>query len=173
MTRSFCHSLTCATLLFVSASALAAPSPGPVEFNRDVRPILSDKCFACHGFDPKHRKADLRLDVADSATADRKGARAIVPGDISRSTLWERINATDADEVMPPPETHKTLTAAEKDTLKRWIEQGAKFQQHWSFEPIRKTQPPATASPARGAIDAFLFARLEREGLKPAKEADR
>ena len=164
--------LTCAVALLTATTALAAP-PGPVEFNRDVRPILSDKCFACHGLDAKKRKADLRLDLADSVMADRKGVRAVVPGEIGKSALWARINSADADEVMPPPETHKTVSPGEKETLKRWIEQGAKFQQHWSFEPIRKVEPPATTTTIRNPIDAFLFARLEREGLKPAKEADR
>jgi hypothetical protein len=158
--------------LYIAAPALAAP-PATIEFNRDVRPILSDKCFACHGLDAKKRKADLRLDMAASATADRKGVRAVVPGDLTKSALWARVNETDPDEIMPPPETHKTLSAAEKEVLKKWIEQGAKFQLHWSFEPVRKVEPPKTSFPTRNAVDAFLFARLERDGLKPAKEADR
>jgi hypothetical protein len=172
MIRRLYYTLTCATLSVVATAAAAEPQP-PIEFNRDVRPILSNKCFACHGLDAKKRKADLRLDLAASATADRKGLRAVVPGDVAKSALWERINAVDPDDVMPPPETHKTLSAAEKDTLKRWIEQGAKFQQHWSFEPIRKPDVPQPAAPAHNPIDAFLFSRLEREGLKPAREADR
>src|SRR5689334_21989464 len=111
---------------WLTAAAGAGAAEPTVQFNRDVRPILSDKCFACHGLDQKKRKADLRLDLAASATTERKGVRAVVPGDVSHSALWARINATDADEVMPPPETHKTLSAAEKETLRRWIEQGAK-----------------------------------------------
>src|SRR3954469_7247837 len=153
--------------------ALAIGSPGKISFNRDVRPILSDKCFACHGLDAKKRKADLRLDQAASATADRKCVRAIVPGDLAKSALWAHVNSADPDEVMPPPETHKTLSAAEKDTLKRWIEQGAKFQLHWSFEPIRRPEVPQPSEPVANPIDTFLFARLDREGLKHAKEADR
>ena len=156
-----------------SLRAQTAHSPGPVEFNRDVRPILSDKCFACHGFDPKTRKGNLRLDTLEGATAEHEGARAVVPGDVSKSSLWARVNHADKDEVMPPPETNKSLTAAEKETLRRWIEQGAKYQQHWSFEPVRKVEPPKTAAPARNPVDAFLLARLERDGLKPAPEADR
>src|SRR5947199_2022422 len=131
------HSRTLILLLalgLLPASFAAAAPPATVEFNRDVRPILSDKCFACHGQDAKKRKADLRLDVQASATADRKGVRAVVPGDVAKSALWARINATDPDEVMPPPESHKTLSPAEKEVLKQWIEQGAKFQLHWSFE---------------------------------------
>src|SRR5688572_9163677 len=94
-------------------AASAEPAPAEIQFNRDVRPILSDKCFACHGFDPKHRKADLRLDTLDGATADRKGLRAIVPGDLAKSTLWARINSQDPDEVMPPAESHKSLSGRE------------------------------------------------------------
>ena len=172
MPRLSLTGVCCTALLLLAAAATAAPQP-PVEFNRDVRPILSDKCFACHGLDAKKRKADLRLDLAGSATADRKGVRAVVPGDIGKSALWARINSADPDEVMPPPETHKTLSSAEKETLRRWIEEGAKFQQHWSFEPVRKVEVPQAARPARNPVDSFLFSRLESDGLKPAKEADR
>ena len=177
MPRTAAHTLRVPAILLVTCAAFApaafAAPPGTVEFNRDVRPILSNKCFACHGFDAKHRKADLRLDVAESATAERDGTRAVAPGDVGKSSLWARINTEDASEVMPPPETHKAVTPGEKEILRRWIEQGAKFQQHWSFEPIRKAAVPQTSAPARGAIDAFLFSRLEQEKLKPAKEADR
>ena len=166
-----------ATLLALAAwagPAAAAPAAGPVEFNRDVRPILSDKCFACHGLDAKARKADLRLDVEASATADRKAGRAVAPGDLSKSLAWARINSPDADEVMPPPESHKTLSPLEKETIRRWIEQGARFQQHWSFEPIRVPPvPAASAGPVRNPIDAFVFSRLDAEGLKASPEADR
>ena len=144
-----------------------------VEFNRDVRPILSDKCFACHGADANHRKADLRLDLADSATADRKGSRAIVPGDLAKSDVWKRVTHADPEEVMPPPETNKSLSAAEKETIRKWIEQGAKYQKHWSFEPVQRPDVPKTAAPARNPLDAFLLARLEKDGLKFAPEADR
>src|SRR5436853_7374244 len=94
-------------LMAVLASAAEA-APNTVQFNRDIRPILSDKCFACHGLDAKKRKADLRLDLAASALAERKGGRAVVPGDLSKSALWAHINSSDPDEVRPPPETHKT-----------------------------------------------------------------
>ena len=150
--------------------AAAAPADRPVEFNRDVRPILSDKCFACHGFDPKKRKADLRLDTFEGATRDNDGTRAVVPGDLGQSELWKRITTTDEGDVMPPPKSHKTLSEAEKQTLKRWIEQGAKYQKHWSFEPIGK---PAVPQGAGNPVDAFLLARLGREGLKFSPEADR
>ena len=130
----------------MSTARGAAPAePGGVEFNRDVRPILSDKCFACHGFDPKKRKADLRLDTAEGATAEREGVRAVVPGDLNSSELWARVNSPDPDDVMPPPQSHKTLSLSEKQLLRRWIEQGAKYQQHWAFEPLRKPDLPLPA----------------------------
>ena len=157
--------------LLFSASALisihvsqAAPV-GKIEFNRDVRPILSENCYACHGFDPKHREGDLRLDTFDGATQDRDGARGIVPGDLSKSDAWQRIISEDKDELMPPPKSHKTpLTARQREILKTWIEQGAKYERHWSFEPP-KAQPG-------GSIDRLIQQRLAEENLKPSPEAD-
>ena len=135
-----------------------------VRFNRDVRPILSENCFACHGQDAKKRKAKLRLDQRDGALVDRDGKRAIVPGKLETSELWRRINARDQDEVMPPPKSHKTLTAADKDILRRWIQQGAKYEGHWSFQAPKKQPVPKVAG-VDNAIDAFLQDRLRREAL--------
>src|SRR5687767_1899178 len=175
--RSVAPLVMAAAAVLASASRVSAQVPGTVEFNRDVRPILSDKCFACHGFDPKTRKGGVRLDTAEGATVGKDGKPgSVVPGDLSKSELWARINSPDPDELMPPAESHKTLSPAEKDTLKRWIEQGGKYQKHWSFEPIVRPpvpQPAAAGAAVRNPIDAFLIARLEREGLKPAAEADR
>jgi hypothetical protein len=170
--------LSAAVLASANRGLAQAPAPDQkIEYNRDVRPILSDKCFACHGFDPKTRKGGFRLDTLEGATVGKDGKPpAVVPGDVAKSELWTRINTTDPDELMPPAESHKALTASEKDILKRWIEQGGQFQKHWSFEPIvRPAVPQAVASAAqvRNPIDAFVFARLEREGLEPAAEADR
>lgn len=155
-------------LLISSAFTLAslhAAAPSKIEFNRDVRPILSENCFACHGFDPKHREGDLRLDTFDGATQDRDGARGIVPGDLSKSDAWQRIISEDKDEVMPPPKSHKPpLTTRQREILKTWIEQGAKYERHWSFEPP-KAQPG-------GSIDHFIQQRLAEENLKPSPEAD-
>jgi hypothetical protein len=124
-----------------------------------VRPILSENCFACHGFDPKHREADLRLDTFDGATQDRDGSRGIVPGDLSKSDAWQRIISEDKDEVMPPPKSHKPpLTARQREILKIWIEQGAKYERHWSFEPPKKH--------AGGSIDHFIQQRLAEEKLE-------
>lgn len=167
--------LLAASLAFsTSAVAFAAMEGKPLTFNHDIRPILSDKCFACHGFDSKHREAELRLDVEDGAFRVKDGVTPIVPGNLEKSEVWQRIIATDKDDVMPPPKSHKTLTAAERETIKRWIEQGAKYQKHWAFEaPAKPAVPGASGSVGAGAIDAFLAARLASEGLAFSPEADR
>jgi hypothetical protein len=142
-----------------------------VQFNRDVRPILSEKCFFCHGFDPKKREGDLRLDVREDAIA----AKAFVPGKPEESELIARILTDDADDIMPPPKSHKTLSAEEKEILRSWIAQGAAYQKHWAFELPQRTPQPAvkTAGWVRNPIDAFILAGLENAGLQPAPEADR
>ena len=147
----------------------AEPAARVVEFNRDVRPILSDACFACHGFDPKARKAKLRLDTPEGAFAEREGTFPIKPGDPKKSEVWRRIVTDEADAVMPPPHTNKKLTAAQKETLRLWVEQGAKYQKHWAFEAITRPNAPQGTTP----VDAFLIARLQKEGLRPTPEADR
>jgi hypothetical protein len=149
-----------------------AADDAPVQFNRDVRPILADTCFACHGFDAKARKARLRLDVPEGAFAVRNGTVPIKPGDPQASAVWARINAAHAEERMPPPYSNKQLTAAQKETIRRWIAQGAPYQKHWSFEPIRRSAVPVVAG-ARTAIDAFLLDQARRAGLTPRPEADR
>jgi hypothetical protein len=162
--------------LLVLGSLPGLAAPGTVQFNRDIRPLLSDNCFACHGFDAKKRKAGLRLDTPEGAFAPNKDGRvAIKPGDLAGSELWKRLQTTDPDDVMPPPETHKSLTDAQKDTLKRWIEQGASYQKHWAFEPITSPSiPPAQPGQTSwNPIDRFIAARLATDGLKPSPEADR
>ena len=149
----------------------SSPAPGErvVEFNRDVRPILADACFACHGFDAKSRKVKLRLDTPEGAFALRKDLHPIKPGDLKQSEVWNRITSADAGSVMPPPEHKKQLTAEQKETIRLWIVQGAKYQKHWAFEPISRPSAPAGRNP----IDGFLLTRLQKEGLKPTPEADR
>ncbi|MBT3636126.1 MAG: DUF1553 domain-containing protein [Opitutae bacterium] len=154
---------SCSFLLAVLAS-------GEVNYNRDVRPILSENCFACHGLDEKHREADLRLDVREKAIADRDGVQAIVPGDLAKSESWTRIISKDKDEVMPPPESHKSLSGEEKSILRKWIESGAQYEGHWSFQAPQKQEVPKVDG-AKNPIDAFLQNRLNREGLKTAKAA--
>ena len=144
-------------------------SAADIDFNRDVRPILSDKCFACHGPDAKHRKADLRLDVEK----DARDSGVIVPGKPGESYLIERIVAEDEAERMPPKKSGKTLSAKEIDILKRWIAEGAKWADHWAYVPPKRWPVPTTKHPTANWIDNFIRARLEREGLSPAPEADR
>jgi len=148
-----------------------ARADAPIEYNRDVRPILAENCFACHGPDSAARKADLRLDRRDDAVE----MGAIEPGKPEESLLVARIESTDPHEIMPPPAVHKTLAPAQKDLLKRWIVQGAEYQPHWSMIAPRRPATPKTkgAGWVRNPIDAFILARLESEGLKPAPEADR
>ncbi|HCN77361.1 MAG TPA: hypothetical protein DIT13_09240 [Verrucomicrobiales bacterium] len=164
---------TTTLLLLLAASAHAA---GKLDFNRDIRPILSDNCFACHGFDEKKRKADLRLDTAEGAYAVLDGVAVIKPGDPAQSSVMQRIVTTDPDDIMPPPESHKKLTPAQIGTLKKWIEQGAEYQQHWSFITPRKPAVPEVRNSKfeiRNSVDAFIQARLAQEGLEPAPEASK
>lgn len=145
----------------------------PVKFNRDIRPILSETCFHCHGPDEHGRRADLRLDLADGATADLGGYQAIVPGDVEKSEAWLRVIADDPDELMPPPESHLVLAPEQKALLKRWIEEGAPYEGHWAYQPPVRTAAPATAiEGGRNEIDAFVFAQLEAENLAPSPQAD-
>jgi hypothetical protein len=151
--------------------AALARAEAPIEYNRDIRPILAENCFACHGPDSASRKADLRLDRREAAVH----AGAIAPGDTESSELVERVTSDDPTVLMPPPKSGKTLTAAQKDLLRRWIAAGAEYQAHWSLIPPKRPQPPAVKDGGwvRNSIDRFILARLEANGLKPAPEADR
>ena len=147
-----------------------------VDFNRDVRPILSDRCFACHGPDGEKRKAGLRLDTAEGATALLKsGERAVVPGKAKESALLERIHSTDRDEIMPPAKLNRPLSAAERGILARWIDEGAVYARHWAFSPPQKHPVPAVKGGAwaQDDIDRFILHALEQQGLAPNAEADR
>lgn len=156
-------------LLLLSRDLQASPEGAP-EYNRDIRPILSENCFSCHGADSASRQADLRLDQRDAAV--KYGA--ITPGAPDKSALIERIFADDADQVMPPPETKKRLTSPQKELLRRWIAKGAEYELHWSYIGPRKPELPNVGNEAwtRGAIDRFILSRLEVVGLLPAPEAD-
>ncbi|MCC6587075.1 MAG: DUF1553 domain-containing protein [Bryobacterales bacterium] len=159
-------------LLALSLTAAVA-ADRPVEFNRDIRPILSDKCFLCHGPDAKTRNVPLRLDVETTAKADLGGRRAIVEGNPAQSTLIHRVTAEKPALRMPPVHTGMKLTDAEVARLRAWIEQGAKWQQHWSFIPPKRSDLPKVQNAAwvRNPIDVFVLERLERDGLKPNAEA--
>ncbi len=159
------------SLFGATVAALAADPRTPVDFSRDVLPILSDKCFYCHGQDENHRKGDRRLDLEKEALAEHDGVRAIVPGDVAKSDLVARIFTDDPEDAMPPPKERKRLTPEQKETLKRWVAEGAKWAKHWAFVPPVRPALPATAAPGRNAIDAFVFARLEKEKLAPSAEA--
>ena len=144
-------------------------------FNRDIRPILSDSCFPCHGPDAKNRQADLRLDLAESALAVRDGQRAIVPGDPQQSELIRRVTSSDPDQKMPPPGSGHALTGKEIETLRKWIAGGAKWQKHWSLiRPVRPEIPSVRVSlEPQQPLDSFVLAHLEREQLHPSPPADK
>ena len=161
--------------LAAAMAGAAEPSiPVKIEFNRDVLPILSDNCFACHGPDAQQRKAKLRLDVREEALRPAEsGDTPIVPGKPGQSELVARIESADRDEVMPPPKSHKHLTAAQKELLRRWIAEGANYEGHWAFTAIERPALPVVKNKAwaRNAIDFFILERLERARLAPAREA--
>jgi hypothetical protein len=161
-------------ILFV-VPALALADGEPVAFDRDIRPILSDNCFQCHGPDVKKRQGELRLDVEDDVYVERDGKHIVVPGKPAESELFRRITTDDADLHMPPAASQKTLTAAQVELIRRWIEQGAKWQKHWAFVAPVRPSLPAVQNPGwiRNSIDAFILARLERENLAPSAEADK
>jgi mono/diheme cytochrome c family protein len=158
-------------------SLLASPLPAsaePLRYNRDIRPILSDACFACHGPDTANQKGGLRLDMREPALQPAKsGAAAIVPGDASKSELITRIESRDKDELMPPPKAHKTVTPEQRAKLRQWITEGAAYEKHWAFIPPSPAEPPAVKHPdwPRHALDRFVLNRLEAAGLPPSPEA--
>ena len=168
---------TAAVLLtvFGVAPRASAEASSRVEFNRDVRPVLAEYCFHCHGPDPGTRKANLRLDTEAGFFAKAEsGESPIVKGNPEGSPLYKRLVTRDKDELMPPPKSHKELKPAQIALLKSWIEQGAPWQAHWSLiPPVRPTVPGTrSAAWAKNAVDRFVLARLEKAGLKPAQEAD-
>lgn len=162
--------------LVPSASAGGSTSADKVEFSRDIRPILAEACFNCHGPDAATREADLRLDRAADATADRGGYQAIVPGQPDKSEVVRRILSDDPDERMPPADAKKQLTTEQRELLHRWIAEGAGYDEHWSLVTPQRPEPPAVEAAEReihNAIDAFIAARLAREGLRMSPEAGR
>ena len=152
------------------AEPAKSPAPPAVDFQRQVRPILSDNCFLCHGPDKGTRMADLRLDVQEGALAPRKNGAVIVPGKPDESLLIKRVFSDNPAFRMPPVFAHKTLTQQQKDILRRWIEQGAQWKQHWAFiAPVKPAEPEGKdAQWARNPIDRFILAKLEANHLQPA-----
>ncbi len=156
---------------FLAAGMIRAEDAARLDFNRDIRPILSENCFYCHGQDGQKREADLRLDDWQAAI----DAGAIVPGDPGASTILERIHATDPDVLMPPPESNRRLSDAQKKLLDRWISEGADYEPHWAFAaPVRPGLPEVKrATWVRNDVDRFVLAKIEAAGLEPSPEADR
>jgi hypothetical protein len=173
--------------LAAAPAGSTASLPAVVEFNRHIRPIMSNTCFKCHGPDVKNNKSSLRLDLADQAFASHKSANGrvfipIVPGKPDKSEVWRRISTSDAGERMPPTDSLHQLSERDKALFKRWIEQGGKYQPHWAYIPPRKVEIPVAATGTEkerrsdgktGAIDAFVRAQLAEAALNPSPEADR
>jgi hypothetical protein len=160
--------------LLPSLGLCSEPSiPEKPEYNRDVRPILADACFRCHGFDKNTRDGGRRLDLREGAIAENDGIRAIVPGKLDESDLHTRIHSSDKDEIMPPPKANRQLSAREKAILDRWIEQGAEYQEHWAYMAPKRPATPTASQTASSPVDAFILARQEQIGVKRVGEADR
>lgn len=172
------RSIMIVTLLCGASLTLghAATTDQSIQYNRDIRPILAENCFSCHGPDSAARKSGLRLDKFEDAIAPRKESKpAFIPGKADESEAISRIFTTDEDDVMPPRKTKKTLKPEEKELLKKWVAAGAKYEPHWSFITPSKPAPPVVKNPnwVRNPIDAFILSRLDEAGIVPAGEADR
>src|SRR6266853_678424 len=155
------------SLLCLLAVPLSSAAP-KIDFDREIRPLFSDKCFACHGPDEKQRQAGLRFDT-------KEGLRVIVPGDSAKSRLYQRIGAADKANRMPPPASGLSLTDSQVELVRRWIDQGADWETHWSYVPPKRVELPPVRHRTwpRNPIDHFILARLERENLAPSPEADK
>ncbi|MCI0351283.1 MAG: DUF1549 domain-containing protein, partial [Acidobacteriales bacterium] len=166
-----------ALAVFVGSVEAAPRAQESIRFNRDIRPMFAENCFACHGPDNNARKAGLRFDTKEGIfEKTKKHEPAVVPGSLEKSELWARINATDPDDIMPPPESHKVLKPEQKELFKKWILAGAPWEGHWAY--IKPERPPVPVVKQRGfeirnPIDAFVLAKLQSKGLRPAPEADR
>src|SRR5262245_56290725 len=158
------------------AAESGPPSAGAIDYNRQIRPLLSNHCFKCHGPDAEQRKGGFRLDVRESALGEAEsGSRPILPDEPGKSELVRRINEADTDQRMPPAAENKPLSAEQKELLSRWIAEGAKYQTHWAFTRPRLPPIPTVRDKGwpRGEIDSFVLSRLEREGLVPSPAADK
>ena len=168
--------ITHCLVVFLFVISCLATRAAPVDFNRDIRPIMADTCFHCHGFDEKARKAGLRLDVREEALKPAKsGAFPIVPGQPQQSEVIRRLFSPDATEQMPPAKSDKPLTPAQKELFRRWIAEGAEYRDHWAFLPPESASPPKVKPAAwpKTPVDHFILAQLESKKLKPSREADR
>jgi len=178
-TLAFLATTLATTIAWLGSGSCLAQTTVSINFSRDIRPILSDRCIFCHGPDAEHREADLRLDSEAGIRADLGGYFALVPGKADESALFQRITSTDPDEQMPPADSGKTLTPDEVELLRQWIDQGATWSDHWAYVAPRQYAPPETTGndwPLNWPlnwIDAFIGARLQTEGLQPSPDADR
>ncbi len=163
------QSLLVLAVSLVCPAALIAQPPKTIEFNRDIRPILSDHCYTCHGPAKSTRKENLRVDTKEGAMT------VIAPGKTKESLLYQRITSIDVSERMPPAKTGKKLSDQQIDLIRRWIEQGAPWQEHWAFLAPQRPETPTVKNAAwvRNPIDAFILARLEKEGLTPIAAAQK
>src|ERR1041384_3848218 len=163
--------------VILCALAFHAAAKAEVKFNRDIRPIMSDTCFHCHGPDAKARKGGFRIDLRDQALKPAKsGEIPIVPGKPEESEIIKRLFAKDEDDLMPPPEAHKTLTPAQKELFKRWVAEGANYEAHWAYTPLATPPVPklrTSNSELRTPIDAFILEKLAEKNIKPSPEADK
>jgi hypothetical protein len=164
-----------AACLAIAGFTAVASAAEKVDFQRQIRPLLADKCFACHGRDSEHREGGLRLDQREAAgKGGDSGEPAVVPGQPEKSELVRRIHSTDDAERMPPPDSKKTLTDVEKELLRRWVAEGAEYQAHWAFTAPARPPVPTVKNESwpKNEIDRFVLARLEQEGLQQSPAAD-
>jgi len=178
--RSWCKKfgrlLSAGCVFALGDSLVGAPAPkDQVDFSSQIRPVISAKCFPCHGPDDKSRKAKLRLDIREQATREREGIFPIKPGDLKNSEMIRRITSSDPEEIMPPPKAGHPLTPPEIELLKKWVEQGAPYAGHWSFtKPTLPTLPKIKQrSWPKNGIDHFILAKLEESKLSHSAPADR
>ncbi len=170
-------SVVCGITLSVFSAVIisSAATAAEISFNRDIRPILSDVCFKCHGPDEQQRVGEFRLDTKAGAFGVVEDGHALVPHDVAGSLLFQKITSSDPDAQMPPPDSGRKLSARQVELLRQWIVEGAPWQEHWAFIPPQKPPLPAIRASGwcRNPIDHFVLARLEREGLQPSVTADR
>ncbi len=161
--------------LFLWGIPIFAAANTPVVFNRDIRPILTDTCFPCHGFDANKRQANLRLDTADGVVALHNGRQAVKAGDLAHSELWRRVTSADPKLIMPPPNSGKVLKPEQVALLRQWIEEGAVYQKHWAFVAPVHQEPPMVQRKdwRRNDVDRFILATLESKSLSPSPEASK
>lgn len=174
--RLICLILAVSLVVFAPGAIADEAAKGPIEFNRDIRPIIADTCYACHGPDPKTRKAGLRFDIPDAAlTALKSGHTAVVPGNRAGSALWQRITTDDTADRMPPASFEKELTPEQIELLGRWIDEGGQYEKHWAFVPPKARPVPAVDNIAwtRNPIDNFILRKLTAQNLSPSPEADK